>query len=68
MKYKLFDVIQLMIDIPEEDLSKGDTGTIVECYTVPREGYEVEFVNPNGSTKALCTLLPDQIELAQSVT
>lgn len=29
---KLFDVIELLRDIPEEALKKGDTGTIIDVY------------------------------------
>jgi hypothetical protein len=54
----LFDVVKLNVDIGECGLNEGDTGTIVECYTRPEEAYEVEFVNPDGSTRVLCVLTP----------
>ena len=56
----LFDVVKLNVDIGECGLNEGDTGTIVECYTSPEKAYEVEFVNPDGSTRALCVLTPDK--------
>jgi hypothetical protein len=36
-------------------------GTVVELYTNPNPAYDVEFVNPDGSTRALLTLAPSQI-------
>ncbi len=39
----------------------GDLGTIVEVYTDPYLAYDVEFVNPDGSTRALLTLSPEQV-------
>jgi len=33
----------------------------VEVYAAPTLAYEVEFVNPDGSTRALLTLAPSQV-------
>ncbi len=49
------------IDLPDEQVLSGDLGTIVEVYTVPHLAYEVEFVNPDGTTRALLTLPPEQV-------
>ena len=37
----------------------GDLGTIVEIVESPDLAYEVEFVNPDGSTRALLALRLD---------
>jgi Domain of unknown function (DUF4926) len=58
---KLHDVVELAWDLPEEGLSAGDTGTIVDVYSA---GYEVEFVDDNGRTRALTALRPDQVRPA----
>ncbi|CAH1217463.1 hypothetical protein PAECIP111891_04569 [Paenibacillus allorhizoplanae] len=64
MKYKLFDVVRLLKDFSEEGVFKGEVAAIVEVYTNPMEGYELEFVGEGGITKALFAVRPDDIELA----
>ncbi len=51
---ELFDVVELLIDLPEHNLRAGVQGAIVECYQ--DSNYEVEFSNSEGETLALCTL------------
>ncbi len=51
---ELFDVIELLVDLPEENLCAGVRGAIVECYENGK--YEVEFTNEEGETLALSTL------------
>ncbi|MEV5024531.1 DUF4926 domain-containing protein [Paenibacillus sp. LPE1-1-1.1] len=41
---------------PEEGIYIGHTATIVEVYSLPTEGCELEFVNQDGTTKALFLL------------
>ncbi len=55
---ELFDVVELLIDLPEYNLRSGVQGAIVDCYS--DEKYEVEFSNEEGETLALCTLLSEQ--------
>lgn len=54
----LFDVIELVIDIPEHRLHAGTQGTIVECHE--KDAYEVEFTAETGETMALVALRPHQ--------
>jgi hypothetical protein len=42
-------------------LQQGAQGTIVECY--PDGEYEIEFVDEDGQTPALCALPLDKISL-----
>jgi hypothetical protein len=42
-------------------LARGAVGAVVMVYTRPRLAYEVEFVDEDGATRALATLLPQQI-------
>ena len=58
---KLLDIVELTVDLPEEGLSAGDTGTIIDVYST---GYEVEFVADDGRTLALTALRPDQVRPA----
>ena len=52
---KLFDVVALTTDLPEENLEQGQVGTIVEVYN-KGEAFEVEFVDRDGRTYGLLTL------------
>ena len=60
--FKLFDVVALRTDLPEENLFNGQVGTIVEVYN-NGEAFEVEFVDRNGHTYGLLTLRPEQLML-----
>jgi hypothetical protein len=55
---ELFDIVELLIDLPEDNLKAGDQGTVVEFYN--NNTYEVEFSNSEGETLALCTLTSQQ--------
>ncbi|MGB9872509.1 MAG: DUF4926 domain-containing protein [Anaerolineae bacterium] len=54
----LFDVVELLVDLPEYHLRVGARGAIVHCH--PDNTYEVEFTNEEGETLALCPLSPQQ--------
>ena len=60
---KLFDVVKLIQDLPDEGLKKDQQGTIVEILKEPSLAYEVEFCDKNGRTICLTTLMPEQIEI-----
>jgi hypothetical protein len=57
----LLDPVIATVNLPDHNVLAGDLGTIVEVCTHPSLAYEVEFVNPDGSTRALLTLAPDQV-------
>ncbi len=57
----LLETVIATVDLPAEQVMAGDLGGIVEVYTTPALAYEVEFVNPDGTTRALVTLLPEQV-------
>ena len=61
---ELFDVVELLIDLPELNLRAGVQGAIVECYQ--DNNYEVEFSNSDGETLALCTLSTKQFVVVWS--
>ena len=62
MVYSLFDVVVLIEDIPGEGLRAGMQGAIVEVYSLPIEGYEVEFCDAEGHTIAQLALSSDQFQ------
>jgi hypothetical protein len=57
----LLDTVIATIDLTDEQVLAGDLGTIVEIYSEPTLAYEVEFVSPDGTTRALLTLMPNQV-------
>jgi hypothetical protein len=63
---KALDTVIATVNLPEHEVLAGDLGAIVEIYTTPHLAYEVEFVNPDGSTRALLTLAPDQVRCLSS--
>jgi hypothetical protein len=58
---ELLETIVTTVNFPEHHVLAGDLGTVVEVYTTPDLAYEVEFVNPDGYTRALLTLSPLQV-------
>jgi Domain of unknown function (DUF4926) len=61
MKLQELDVVTLAVDLPEEGLQAGDIGTVVYLFESPAPAYEVEFVDDDGSTRAMVTLTADQL-------
>jgi hypothetical protein len=61
MKPELFDVVELLADLPEYNLNVGEQGAIVECFEDGK--YEVEFANQYRETTAICTLNPEQFTI-----
>jgi hypothetical protein len=57
----LLETVIITVNIPDRGVLAGDLGTIVEVYTNPNLAFEVEFINPDGSTRALLTLAPSQV-------
>lgn len=57
----LLDTVIAATNFPEYRVLAGDLGAVVEVYTAPLLAYEVEFVNPDGSTRALLTMAPSQV-------
>ena len=58
IKPELLDIVELLVNLPEQKQFVGDRGTIVECYD--DDHFEVKFVNDSGETTTLCTLSSQQ--------
>jgi len=56
---ELFDVVELIVDLPERGLHAGMQGTIVEIHT-DGAAYEVEFTDEQGEALNLLALRPEQ--------
>lgn len=50
----LFDIVALLIDLPDEKISTGQVGTIVEELT--ENVFEVEFADAKGRTITSCAV------------
>lgn len=61
MKFKLYDCVFAVRDLPEYGISAGTLGAILEVFDTPHIAYEVEFCNSQGETVAVVTLKPDDI-------
>ena len=59
--FGLLDIVIVTANFPDYQVLAGDLGTVVEIYTTPQIAFEVEFVNPDGSTRSLLTLSTDQV-------
>ena len=64
MMLSLFDVVTLLQDVPEDGLSAGMVGAVIDVYTEPVIAYEVEFCDALGRTIGQLALLPGQLRLA----
>jgi hypothetical protein len=65
---KEYDVVRLINPLPDYDLPAGSKGTVVMEFAKTSGGavqrqYEVEFVDDDGVTLALATVLQDDLEV-----
>ena len=60
-RYRDLECVQLSADLPDHGLKSGEVGTIVHVFDTA-DAYLVEFVNEDGSTRALAELTPTQLE------
>ena len=58
-KIKLLDIVALIVDLPEHNLRRGESGTVVELLA-GGTAFEVEFSDDNGQTYESIGLRPDQ--------
>jgi len=58
IKPELYDVIELLTDLPQVEIKAGQLGTIVDKHN--ENAYEVEFANDGGETLALLALTPEK--------
>ena len=60
MNIKLLDSVTLARDLPEYNLSRGQSGTVVEILA-DGKAFEIEFSAPDGRTRESVALRSDQI-------
>jgi hypothetical protein len=57
---QLLETVALTVDLPEDNLRRGQVGTVVEILGGGK-AFEVEFSDRNGRTYASLGLRPDQM-------
>jgi hypothetical protein len=55
---ELYDIVELLIDLPQVGLKSGQLGTILEKHN--ETTYEVEFANVEGETLGFLALTSEQ--------
>ena len=60
-RFRIGQAVRLREPLVQFGLARGAVGAVVMVFTRPRLAYEVEFVDEDGATRALATLLPRQI-------
>lgn len=56
------DVVELLEDLPEYELKRGERGVVVEVFCDPAEAYMLEFVDEDGGESKFADYVkPDQI-------
>ena len=56
---RVLDVVALTVDLPEQDLRRGQVGTVVE--QLAPDTFEVEFSDDEGRAYAMLALRADQL-------
>jgi tetratricopeptide (TPR) repeat protein len=65
-KHQELELVELMEDMPEYDLKKGDIGVVVEVFDKPDEAYDLEFVDESGmSSRFAYSVKPSQVRSAE---
>lgn len=64
VKIKLLDVVMLTEDVPEHNLKRGETGTVVEILA-DGEAFEVEFSDDDGQMYKCTSFLASQLTVLQ---
>ena len=52
-KANLLDVVEVVEDISEHGVTRGEQGVVVEVFDEPDESYVLEFVDPSGTSSRL---------------
>ncbi|MFL6273882.1 MAG: tetratricopeptide repeat protein [Blastocatellia bacterium] len=70
-KAQLLDVVEVLEDLPQFDVKRGERGAVVEVFDEPEEAYIIEFVDGTGKSRIAYWVKPSQIatidELAKEI-
>lgn len=66
--FQELDLVELIEDLPDYDLKKGDIGVVVEVFDAPEEAYDLEFVEESGGEpKFAYSIKPHQVRSVEKV-
>jgi hypothetical protein len=60
-KAQELDLVEVLEDLPEYGLKKGEIGTVVVAFDNPDEAYDLEFVGESGQSRFAYSIKPNQI-------
>ena len=67
-KVNLLDVVELVEDLPEYGVKRGEQGVVVEVLDEPEEAYILEFVDESGTSPRLAYWVkPNQIKTSEEI-
>ena len=65
-RFQELELVELLEDLPEYHLKKGEIGVVVEVFESPSEAYDLEFVDESGrSSRFAYSVRPDQIKASE---
>ena len=59
--FEQFAAVRLVFPRPDLGLAAGANGVVVDVYTEPHLGYDVEFLDGTGHTLAVVTMYPHEL-------
>jgi hypothetical protein len=67
MSFKELEIVELLAPArswtnPLVTIPAGARGTVLTVFTDPREAYDVEFLNEDGSHLGIATVMPDGLK------
>ncbi len=66
LEIRPFDTVRIPAGIPERSVPAGCLATILDVYTAPIPGYEIEVVDTSGRTLFVGGVEASQVELVES--
>lgn len=62
MKANVLNTVELLEDLPEFNVRRGERAVVLDAYSEPQEAYDLEFVDNHGfSTRLAFSVRPDQL-------
>jgi len=63
-KAQLLDVVEMVEDLPEYGVKRGEKGAVIEVFDNPEEAYMIEFVDESGTSSRIADVVrPNQIRM-----
>ena len=66
-KAQELDVVELVEDLPEYGLKRGERGAVVSAFDTPNEAYDLEFVDELGQSRFAYGVKPEQIKSTDEI-